>query len=240
MRQFLLFCAVLAALMPIASAGEKKKAEDPAATKLLAEARAARAEWTDFPGFSADLAVNDDGKIVQGKVNVTAAGKVNVELADKKGMTWVRRELASLVAHRLPLSLTKATPCAFVDDNANHPSGRAIRVLSDELHSSYRVRDRQIGEVNRTAGDVRFTITILENATTKEKKYLPISYVVTTWDVKSKELKSSRSYHHKWKRMGAFDFPESVLIVTGTAGQLEVQQITLSNVRLSESGTAQR
>src|SRR5262249_34831770 len=37
--------------------GEGKPAEDPEASKLLANARAARANWDNFPGFTADVAV---------------------------------------------------------------------------------------------------------------------------------------------------------------------------------------
>ena len=49
---------------------------DPEATKLLADARAARALWQHFPGFAADVEVNWDGKVARGKVNVDATGKV--------------------------------------------------------------------------------------------------------------------------------------------------------------------
>src|SRR5262249_24905228 len=44
---------------------------DPAATKLLAEARAARALYHNFPGFSADIEVNLDGKATRGRVEVS-------------------------------------------------------------------------------------------------------------------------------------------------------------------------
>src|SRR5262249_265155 len=105
------------------------------------------------------------------------------------------------------------TPCAFLDDNKDHPLGRAIRVLNDEFHSSYRVRDRQIIVVNRQMKDSRFTITMQENKLNKEKKYLPDSYGVNSWD-KTGALSSSAAYHQTWKRVGDFDLPASVTIVT--------------------------
>ena len=236
MKRFAMFCLMTVLCVQTSAGGGDKPAEDPAATKLLREARAARADWPDFPGFSADVTVNNGGKISKGKVEVSATGKVKLELADKDEAGWVRREIASLVSHRLPSESSKPTPCAFVGKDAEHPSGRAIRVLADEMHSGYRVRDRQILEVNRQMGDIRFTITVLENVVTKEKKFLPTAYVVNTWDLKSKELKSGRSYHHRWKRMGSLDLPEAVTIVTGTPGRLEVQEITFSNLKLRESG----
>lgn len=205
---------------------------DAGATKLLADARAARAVWQNFPGFSADLTVNDQGKLHKGKVEVQANGKVRLLLDDAGVKMKVQREIASLVAHRLPGSGALDTPCAFADDHADHPLGRLIKVLNDELHSSYRIRDRQIIEVNRVTGDVRFTITVLENVWNKEKQYLPISYVVNSWDAKSGALKSSVAHHHTWTRVQTFDLPVTLLTVRATPQGLESHQITFSNVQL--------
>jgi uncharacterized GH25 family protein len=210
-----------------------KAAADPAATQLLAEARAARALWTDFPGFRADVAVNLDGRVQAGKVDVDAQGKVKLQLdsADDALKTWTRREIASLVAHRLPGG-PKDTPCAFADDDTQHPLGRKIRVLNDELHSSYRIRDRQIIEVNRTMKDSRFTITVLENTQNKAGYYLPACYVVSSWNLAGKTLVSSTAYRQTWRRFGVFDLPASLLAVTATPGKLESRSITFTNVTL--------
>lgn len=223
------FFLVLALALP-ATASDKKP--DPAATKLLAEARAARAAWHNFPGFTADLTVNRDGKAHKGKVEVSAQGKVEVTLEDSALQASVRREIASLVGHRLPVEYTKPTQCAFSDEVADHPLGRAITVLDDELHSSYRIRDKQIIEVNRAMKDVRFTITVLDNLVTREKQFLPSAYVVNTWDLKTKALVNSVAHHHTWTRQGAFDLPVTLLTVRATAGQLESQALTFTNVRL--------
>jgi hypothetical protein len=188
---------------------------NPEATRLLREARAARVNWQDFPGFTADLEYNHNGKAVRGKVTVSAGGKVTVDLADPAAKGWAQRQLRSVVDHRLDNSAERNTPCAFLDDNAHHPLGRAVRVLNDELHSSYRIRDRQIIEVNRRMKDSRFTITVLHNYFTAEKKYLPASYVVNTWD-KAEALRSSTSFHQTWRRVGAFDLPGTVLVVTAS------------------------
>lgn len=175
---------------------------DPLATKLLRDARAARANWENFPGFSADLEVNHDGKVVHGRLHVAADGAVKVELPDAAAKAWAQRQLRSLVEHRLDTSAERDTPCAFADDNVAHPLGRAIRVLNDELHSGYRIRDRQILEVNRQMKDFRFTITVLENRLTPEKKHLPTSYIVNNWDLKAGALKSAQAFHQSWRRVG--------------------------------------
>jgi hypothetical protein len=216
-------------------AGDKKLAEDPAATKLLADARAARAVWKDFPGFTADVTVNDNGTVHKGHVDVKSRGKIMLKLEGREALQkWTRREIASLVAHRLPGAESLKTPCAFADANdLHHPLGRKIRVLNDELHSSYRIRDNQIIEVNRTSPEVRFTITVLENRVTKEKHFLPTSYVVNNWDPKSGQLVGSIAEHGTWQQVGSFDMPRTLLVVQSTAKGRDCRMITFSDVHMA-------
>jgi uncharacterized GH25 family protein len=224
----------VAALTALAGAGEPKLVEDPVATQLLAEARAARAVWKNFGGFTAEVTVNHDGAVHQGTVEVNAQGKVALALkAGQDLQTWARREIVSLVAHRLPGPTSPQTPCAFVDPkDQHHPLGRAVRVLNDELHSSYRIRDKRIIEVNRTTKEVRFTITVLEDLLNQEKQFLPVSYTVTSWDPKSGQIVSSAAYHQTWERVGPFDLPRSLLIVTATPTGRESRLITFSGYQL--------
>jgi Protein of unknown function (DUF3386) len=235
MRTTVAYCTMLVVAGLIRAQGDAKLTEDPAATKLLADARAARALWKAFPGFTADVAVNRDGAIHKGSTVVSSQGKVTLKLdADAELQQWTRREIASLVAHRLPAAETLKTPCAFLDPkDQHHPLGRAVHVLNDELHSSYRIRDREIVEVNRTTKDVRFTITVLASLLTKEKQYLPASYVVDSWDPKSGQLVSSVAEHATWQRIGAFDMPRTLLIVSTMAKGRDSRLITFTNVQIA-------
>jgi uncharacterized GH25 family protein len=203
-----------------------------AATKLLTDARAARALYHDFPGFSADIEINLDGKATRGQVEVSDKGKVTLKLADADAEKWAKHTLASIVGHRLSGGPDEETPCAFADGEEHHPLGRAIRVLNDEFHSSYRIRDRQVIVVNRQVPGARFTITVMENVLTKEKKFLPACYVVNTWDAKTDALTSSETHHQTWQRIGAFDLPKETLTVKATNGKLESRSIKLSKMRL--------
>jgi hypothetical protein len=213
---------------------EKKPAANPAATRLLAEARAARANWDNFPGFTADLEVNFDGEIFKAPLTVTAKGEVQVTIPtpNDEVARWARRQLGSLVGHRTGNTVDLDTPCAFADDVVNHPLGRAIRVLNDEFHSSYRIRDRQVIVVNRRTPDSRFTITVLENHLNAEKHYLPGTYVVNTWDLKTDALKRSEAYHHTWQRIGAFDLPTELLVVSSLDGKQEARSLKLTGHKL--------
>jgi hypothetical protein len=207
---------------------------DPQAGKLLAHARAARARWEDFPGFTADVEINLDGTVSRGKVKVNAAGQVSFDELDNEPGAWAKRVLGSVVAHRLDNSEERDTPCAFADGEENHPLGRAITVLNDELHSSYRVRDRQIVVVNRQTKTSRFSITVLENRTNKEGKFLPTSFVVHHWDARTGELQKTEANSQSWTRVGPFDLPLTARVITATRG-LSARSLTLSNHKLSET-----
>jgi hypothetical protein len=204
----------------------------PAATKLLADARAARALYENFPGFSADIEVNLDGKATRGHVEVSEKGKTNLTLDNPDGVKWAKNSLESIIAHRLSSGPDEETPCAFDDADEHHPLGRAVRVLNDEFHSSYRIRDRQVIVVNRQMPGARFTITVLKNIVTKENKFLPASFIVNTWDAKTNALTSSEAHHQTWQRIGAFDLPKETLSVKATANKQESRSLQLSHIRL--------
>lgn len=218
--------------MPLEAEEGGKSAADAAATKLLAEARAARVLYRDFPGFDADIEIHLDGKVTRGQVEVSDTGKVALQVENAEAEKWAKHTLTSIIAHRLSSGPDEETPCAFVDDDKHHPLGRAIRVLNDEFHSSYRIRDRQVLVVNRQVPGARFTIAVMENTLTKEKKFLPVYYVVNTWDAKTDALTSSETYHHTWQRVGAFDLPKETLAVKATAGKMEARSLKLSKIRL--------
>jgi hypothetical protein len=236
-RCLLIFLTVAATGISACAKEPGKKKADAAATKLLADARAARVQWTNFPGFKADITVNLNGTITRGRVLVPEDGKLKLELSDAAALAWAKRVLGSTISHRLDNSRSLDTPCAFTDDNAHHPLGRAIRVLNDEFHSSYRIRDRQVIVVNREMKEhgIRFSITVLENRLTEEKKYLPACFVVNTWDAKTGGLRSSETHHQTWKRIGKFDLPARTTVVTATAEKQEGRSITLSHHKLLES-----
>jgi uncharacterized GH25 family protein len=217
---------------PAKPAEEPKRVADPEATKLLADARAARDTWTNFPGFTADIAVNLDGKVSKGTVKVSDKGDIELDVPDSTAAKWAKSELGSIVGHRFISGPASDTPCAFADDVTDHPLGRAIVVLNDEFHSSYRIKDRQIMVVNRNMKDSHFTISVMENRLSEDKKFLSSIFNVSTWDNGTGALLSSATHHQEWKRVGKFDLPAGLTVVTASNGKLEARSFTLSNLKL--------
>ena len=166
---------------------------DPEAVKLFEEAVAARAQWKDFPGFTATIDGNIDGRPIAGDVTVAADGSVTIDAADEPTADWVREQLESITRHRVAseaASDANRPVLRFADEESDHPLGRLLEFDGGQFASSYRVRDRQIMVVNRHFGEQDMTITVLDNERTATDRFLPRSYTVQYWDAEDRPARS--------------------------------------------------
>jgi hypothetical protein len=200
--------------------------EDP--VQLLNEAHEARAKWgKDFPGFTADAVFEQNGRAARGKITVTADFKIQYELGDNELEAALRPSFASLVMHRQGGNpMYRAT----WRDSANHPLGRAID-LNDELKSFYRVRDRQILQVNRAMGSQRFTNNVFENEETK-LGYLPRFWNVAYYDNATNALLRVSTTRVTWTWAGDVFMPATLDTVNVHSGGTDVTKLVLTNHKL--------
>lgn len=218
--------------------GKKRPApspeQTPSAKELLGRARNARATWADFPGFSAKMKLETGEKAATGEIAVSADGSVRLQGFDKIDTKAAQARLDSLMQHRFAGG-GPAEEVVYVDEPAKHPLGSLLRFEDDEkLHSAYRVKDDVITEVNRETGPVRFTISVLEVSRNLEGKYLPRAFNVTFWDVATGALSSTESHLNLWKRVGPFDLPERLLIVSGDKNGKRALLCELSDHQLTQ------
>jgi hypothetical protein len=207
------------------------------AGELLAQARAARAVWSEFPGFAADVTLSADGETSEGRLTVDEAGEVVLDLPSSEGLKWARRQLGSLVSHRMPDGEI-GSGASYVTESGQHPLGRLIRLEGESMGSVYRIRDNVVTEVNRDTAGGRFTISVLDVLWNAEHKYLPTAFNVSSWEAPSGRLKSSHTVLQRWQRVGAFDLPATVLEVESTEGTRHVRQLDFRNHRLLDPAAA--
>lgn len=201
------------------------------AEELVARAREARASWAGLPGFSADFTVATGGHKDAGRLEVDADGTVNITLSDAKQHPWVEGSLRSLVGHRLA-SGSRDEKVRFADDQTDHPLGRLI-AIEDASNSTCRIRDDVIYEIQRTHGNNRFAISVIDVARNAEGKVLSAHYTVSYWDVSTGNLRRSTTTHDTWVRVGKFDLPKSVLVIeTRDDGHHEARKIEFKNHKL--------
>jgi hypothetical protein len=218
----------------------ERKDSDRAAVARFEEALAARANWKNFPGFSAAIQGNLDGRRFEGTISIDAKGKVDFSDTDptrtEATAGWVEGQLESIVLHRLPRQMAageQAKPVLrFGESKDDHPFGRLLIFDGGKFASSYRVRDKQIMVVNRNVGKENMTITVLQNDRNAEGLFLPRSYSVQYWEATTGELKRTETVQDRWQRVGSWDLPAQHTVSEATAAGLSVRSFTLTKHEL--------
>jgi hypothetical protein len=226
--------ATLALVWPL----ERKEA-DPEAVARFQEAIAARAQWTGFPGFRAQIAGRVDDRPFEGTATVDASGKVRLETDEPVVRRWVTGQLESIAMHRgagAEAAADQAKPVLrFGEEREDHPFGRLLIFDEGRFASSYRVKDKQILVVNRHMGKNTMTITVLDNERNPEGHFLPRSYTVQYWDAATGALRRTESVHERWQRVGAWDLPATHTVTVASDAGLAVRSFTLTEHELLKS-----
>jgi hypothetical protein len=215
-------------------AAAETSARNLSAADALARARDGRAVWRDFPGFAADVTIRDGGKEISAKLEIDADGVVTLDAPDAPLANWAEEQLNSLVQHRMPEGEVSTGNVTWADKEVDHPLGRKISLGETEMSSAYRLKDDVILEVNRSMGEMRFTISVLEIERNREGKYLPRSFVMNFFDSASGELRNSLGYRNDWQRVGAFDLPARIIEVDAKKGGTTTKELVFANCRLLE------
>ena len=146
-----------------------------------------------------------------------------------------------MVQHRMPDGQIIDGKVTYAEQNSHHPLGRLIQLGDKDRHSAYRLRDGVIREVNRDAGPLRFTISVLEIEWNHDHKYLPRSFVMNYFDAKTGALSSAHAYRNDWQRVGDFDLPKLILeIATRANGKVTTHQLEITHAKLLATTPAAR
>jgi hypothetical protein len=217
----------------------ERKDADPEAVALFEEALAARAQWHDFPGFTARIHGNQEGRRFAGSVTIDADGEITFSEDDpsrtESVSSWVQAQLSSLVLHRLARSASseRVKPVLrFASTRDEHPLGRLLIFDGGRFASSYRIRDKQIMVVNRHLSKENLTITTLANDKNADGRLLPRSYNVAYWQSGTGRLLRTESVQTSWRRVGSWDLPATHSVTTSSDAGLSVRTFSLTQHEL--------
>jgi hypothetical protein len=208
--------------------------DDPEARDLLRRAFERTARWpVDFKGFTADLAVNVDGKAINGTVTIKSAQDASVSLPDAEIQKWATGTISMIAVHRGPRTFDQSDGKSVLtlDRGAPHPMGQTIRI-HDSLKSHYRVKDDRMTQINRTMGPMKFTINVEDSAITVDNKYLTTRYTVYYFNPQDGRLMNVESVTDSHVRLGQADLPASRRIISAENGTVSIKTLTFSNHRL--------
>ncbi|MEC7641635.1 MAG: DUF3386 family protein [Nitrospinota bacterium] len=206
--------------------------DDPKTREALREVFQNTARWPEgFKGFTADIAVNMDGKEEKGTVCVKGPKEIEVSLKDEKLKEFAAENLASIAMHRGPRSFEESDGKYKLQfgDNGEHPLGRSVIMGGDGMSSFYRIRDGRIRQINRKTPRMSFTINIEDSVKTQEDKYLTSRYTVYYFNPENGSLKDVESYSDTYTRVGDADLPETRRIINCENGAVSVNAMKLDS-----------
>lgn len=212
-------------------------ADDPKARELLRQAFEKTARWQkDFKGFTADLAVNVNGKEYSGPVTVKGPREVTVELPDAEVQKWAQEQLGMIAVHRGPRSFEESDgKYSLTMEEDGHPFG--TKLIIHGSNSFYRVKDHRITQINRKMAHpgmtpFAFTINVEESALTQDQKHLTTRYTVYYYSPTDGKLNNVESFTDTHVRVGASDLPATRRIITFENGEVIVKHLSFKNHKL--------
>jgi len=209
---------------------------DPKARELLESAFNLTARWPkNFEGFSANLEVNTDGMVMQGKVAVNSAKEVSVTLPEADLQKSIEGIVSMIVVHRAHRTFEESDGKyeLTLEDNNTHPLGQRLRIHGDNSNSSYLLKNNRITQINRTMQHIAFTINVEESAVTPEGKNLTTKYTVYYSSPKDGSLRNVESTTDTHIRIGSADLPSTRRIISYENGKVVTKTLTFTNHKLA-------
>ncbi|GIV01689.1 MAG: hypothetical protein KatS3mg015_0519 [Fimbriimonadales bacterium] len=203
------------------------------AKEALRQASEARYVLSDLSSLSARFEVRTDEGAFTGKVSWNRAEGLKVEMAQNgEAAEDLRNRVLSLLQHRLPNDFESGDGrynLAWTgDENA---IGKQI-ALNDALQSKYRVRDGAIVEVDRTLGETRLVVNVLEFERVAGGKHLPKTLIVSYFDAASGALKRSETMMDSYRTVDGVIVPASRRVIVVQDGTVRALEILLTEFQI--------
>jgi hypothetical protein len=204
-------------LAPV-SANEALKAKVDA-NYLVADAVAAEATWWAIPGFMADLEIERNGVVSQGRLIVERDGRVFVELVPDSHRVWAVQHLSCIVGQLLPNDDLLNKSWMFVNlPRERTRLGYAVSCTDAPFGPCYWIHNQRFQAIEVRFAKSKQRLATLKTERNPENKHLPTVQVLHLWDARTKELKAAETRLLCWRRMGGFDLPTTIQVLSaGTA-----------------------
>ncbi len=206
------------------------------ARELFREAYEHRYTWDkNFPGFTADAALEEGGETHRAKVQVNRDLKIEVtEATSEEGGKKIREQIWEIVIHRVRRSFEevhgKNTFAIEAEDNGTV----TLAVGGGAAGDRYKVRDRQVVMVHRHIHGVVVTIDTLTSYEAGEEGYLPETYTSIYSDPQTGEPKSGRMHHQdRYMQVGGYHVLAERTVTTETPAGPQTMTFRLENLVLA-------
>jgi hypothetical protein len=176
------------------------------ARELFQTAYESRYTWDKhFPGYSADVQVVQGAEIYTGQVRIHHDMSIEVTgVADQQVAEGIYTQLQDMVTHR------QHTP--FEESHGNHEfvlgeidNTDAVEILvkGDSMDSNYKIRNKQVCQVNRVMARMAFVIDTYKNLDTGEG-YIPTYYDATFRNTQTNKVTSILKFEDTYEKIGGY------------------------------------
>ncbi len=182
-------------------------------TQCVADALEAEATWRAFPGFVADLEVEWNGRAILGRAVIAPDGRVFVEHLPESHRARAVLQLDGIVRQRLPRE-ANTTWAGVSSDPGSGCAGRAVCRMDAPFGPHWWIQNQQVQAVEARCAGHRQRITILKTDRNPDNKKLPVVLVAHGWSARSLKLEATQTTHLSWRRVGTFDLPATVQVLS--------------------------
>ncbi len=222
--------------MPPAAAGQNGQSDAVSAAGLLQQARKNREVFTkDFYGFRSKLTVRMDSKAHHGTCLFRVPGTLEIALNGGKAPSVVEAAVRNMLMHRVPSSTTVTTEARYGEADA-HSLGRKV-LLDDKYQCTYRIKDRQILQVDRTMPGYRRVLTVLETRTAASGRYLPRHVFAVVVDNDSGAIREAWTYITRYQEIGSNYLPHSRHVIRTGKGRTGTLLIEWHDIQLLQEAS---
>ena len=198
-----------------------------------------RYTWDEkFPGYSAEVSINYQGKVAQGSARIQPDLSVDVvNINNKELRELIANELKMEVIHRRRVSFEKLHgQNRFELEGKDETGALKIREIEGDRESRYKVQDKVITQVNRNFGDVIATVDTLGIAKNPEG-YFVTHFQTTFRDVKTGVVIEKQDVKDVHEKIGNYYLLTSRIIrstkPTNSEGQLTTDMmLRFKNIKL--------
>lgn len=199
-----------------------------------------RYTWDDnFPGYIADIQIQQGEEVYTGKVRINSDLSVEVTgIEDEKVGESVYNQMRDIITHRKRSSFEKAHgKNEFYLGEKDATGAVEIGVEGDAMGSNYKVRGQQICQVNRVMGPVAFTINTQDSLDTGEG-YISTKYNAVFRNPNTDELRGKSEFEETYENVDGYYLPtREVVYSIDEGGKKTTTEFSFDKIELLEPAT---
>ncbi len=198
-----------------------------------------RYTWdANFPGYSADVQVNQGDEVYNGKIRINRDLSVDVDgIEDETVKESVYTQLRDIVTHRKRSQFEEAHGKNEFTLGAKDGSGATeILVKGDAMGSNYKIRGTEICQVSRVIGRMAFVIDTRQSLDTGDG-YVSSRYDVVFRNPETNEVTRRMNFRDTFEPVGSYYIMTNQAIDINENGTRTVTGFSFSNVKLLEPAT---